>query len=292
MSPPAMNAYDQHPVPNSGANSVMDFNVFEQLSTGYAMPVFGNDSGLTRSSPSTVDENFLNMLFNTNGIDLNNPSPPEPDPEPFENTPPPNIPLPKLEMDGSMNERKLPSLANGLDINIRESMISEKKQRRLVDLVQGFNAIEHESGRRIKDDIFAGSPSDSDHSMSLEMLKTYITCYWLHIHMQMPILHRPTFNPETCPDLLLLAMMCLGATCLEHIHPLDTAQSSAEWAFFVAYHIRWEVFKDVEFRPAAKLWTFQSMLLLELFEKMYSTRSLHERAHIRKSFNSCSRRSC
>jgi hypothetical protein len=96
----------------------------------------------------------------------------------------------------------------------------------------------------------------------------------------MPILHRPTFNPETCPDLLLLAMMCLGASCLERVDPTELSLTSIEMAFFTAYHIRWEVFKDFEFRPTAKLWTFQTMLLLELFEKMYSTRSLHERAHI------------
>lgn len=37
---------------------------------------------------------------------------------------------------------------------------------------------------------------------------------------------------------------------------------------------------DADFRPPAKLWIFQSLLLLEVFEKMYSTRPLHERAHI------------
>ncbi|KAI7626490.1 hypothetical protein KC319_g1210 [Hortaea werneckii] len=74
--------------------------------------------------------------------------------------------------------------------------------------------------------------------------------------------------------------MCLGATCLERTHSLDLTLRSAELAFFIAYHIRWEVFKDAEFRPTAKLWTFQTMLLLELFEKLFSTRNLHERAHI------------
>jgi hypothetical protein len=116
--------------------------------------------------------------------------------------------------------------------------------------------------------------------MSLQMLKTYVTSYWVHIHAQMPILHRPTFNPQTCPDLLLLAMMCLGAACLERVDPMQLSSQATELAFFIAYHIRWEVFKDFEFRPTAKLWTFQTMLLLELFEKMYSTRYLHERAHI------------
>lgn len=37
---------------------------------------------------------------------------------------------------------------------------------------------------------------------------------------------------------------------------------------------------DVDFRPPAKLWVFQTLLLLEIYEKGYSTRALHERAHI------------
>lgn len=37
---------------------------------------------------------------------------------------------------------------------------------------------------------------------------------------------------------------------------------------------------DADFRPPARLWVFQALLLLEIFEKMYSTRPLHERAHI------------
>ena len=74
--------------------------------------------------------------------------------------------------------------------------------------------------------------------------------------------------------------MCLGATCLERNHSRELTQASAELAFFVAHHVRWEIFAHPDFKPPAKLWTFQAMLLLELFEKMFSTRPLHERGHI------------
>lgn len=278
MSPPALSSVGQHPVPNSRANSDVDFNIFDQMATGYAIPVFGNDNIFNRSPPPTVDENFLNMLFNTNGLEPSDPSPPEAGP--IQATPPLAVPLPKLEPDGTTSDQTLPSLSNGLDINIRESMISESKQRRLVEAIHRFSDIEQNEGRPTKAQILAGDTNDPTHVMSLPMLKTYISSYWWHIHQQMPILHRPTFNCETCPDSLLLAMVCLGATCLERIHSQEIVQNSAELAFFIAHHVRWEVFKDAEFRPTAKLWTFQSMLLLELFEKMYSTRSLHERAHI------------
>ena len=277
MSSTTINAIDQHPVPNSRANSVDDFNVIDQMNTGYAMPVFGVEPTFARSPPPMFDETFLNMLFSTNGLEPNDPSPPEQ----MKGTPEQQDgPLPKLEPDGTTSDPFWPSFDNGLDINKPESMISESKQRRLVGVVKSFSEIAHNPGRRTKVEIVGGNVNDPSHVMSLQMLKTYVASYWLHIHRQMPILHQPTFNPETCPDPLLLAIVCLGATSLERIHSLEVSKSSAELAFFVAYHIRWEVFKDAEFRPTAKLWTFQSMLLLELFEKMYSTRSLHERAHI------------
>lgn len=279
MSPGSLASMEQHQVPNSVANSIADFNAIDQMNTGYMMPVFGQDT-FHREPSVALDDNLLTMLFNTNGFELSDPSPPMPEPE-VEPEPQTNQPLPKVEVDGSKNDlASMPALSSGLDITMRECTVSEGKQRRLLELVNGFHEIEHDEGTRSKADMLAGSPSDADHAMSLHTLKTYLSSYWYHIHQQMPILHRPTFNPDSCPDLLLLAMMCLGAACLERGHPEKQTQNGAELAIFIAYHIRWEVFKDPEFRPTAKLWTFQSMLLLELFEKMFSTISLHERAHI------------
>lgn len=283
-------ADDQQPFPNSRAGSVADYNVFQDYSMGFAMPVFGHD-GYNRSPPIAMDDTFLNSLFSSNDLGLITNSPPPSEPPPPAQIPF-NAPLPKLESDGTPAPIERPEQAStvdspkatvsvsNLDINIRESAISEKKQRRLAQLVAKWSPIEENPGRSVKSEILAGNQKDSSHVLSLHMLKTYITSYWLHIHQQMPIFHRPTFNPETCPDLLLLAMACLGATCLERTHTPALTQNCAELGFFMAYHIRWEVFKDAEFRPTAKLWTFQTMLLLELFEKMFSTRSLHERAHI------------
>ncbi|GAB7351166.1 hypothetical protein MBLNU459_g1616t1 [Dothideomycetes sp. NU459] len=96
-------------------------------------------------------------------------------------------------------------------------------------------------------------------------------------------MHRPTFCAETCPDLLLIAMMTLGASCLEETHGLHVSKACADVAYFLAWHTRYLIFEDPDFLPPAKLWVFQALLLLEVFEKMYSTRSLHERAHVHHS---------
>ncbi|KAK1820972.1 hypothetical protein LTR12_004525 [Friedmanniomyces endolithicus] len=284
MSPANIGSGDQHPMPNSRANSIADYNVFDQMSTGYAMPVFGPDN-FSRSPPPVIDDTFLNSLFGDSGMEMLMPSPPGP--EPMYNPQIFNMPLPKLDPDGTPRETSLPAetgskpmSTNGLDINMRESAISETKRARLARLVQSWPEIDQNPGQRTKGDILIGDLIDPHHVMGLHMLKTYITSYWVHNHQQMPLLHRPTFNPDSCPDLLLLAMMCLGGICLERTHSDKVTVDSAELAVFIAYHVRWEVFKDAEFRPPAKLWTFQTLLLLELFEKMYSTKSLHERAHI------------
>ena len=277
-SPPTVGSYESQFLASSRSDSLVDFNAFDPIAAGFAMPVFGNEPTFHRSPPALVDDNFLNMLFTTNEMELNDPSPPQA--ELVQATPPGNVPLPKLEPDGTHSDRNTSSLSSGMDLNMPESRISEVKHLRLVKLVSGFGEIDHNPGRKKRTEILAGNPEDQNHVMSIQMLKTYMTSYWLHIHQQMPILHRPTFNPETCPDLLILAMMCLGASCLERLHPLELSHLSTELAFFTIYHVRWEIFKDAEFRPTAKLWTFQAMLLLELFEKMYSTRVLHERAHI------------
>ncbi|KAF2158431.1 hypothetical protein M409DRAFT_71654 [Zasmidium cellare ATCC 36951] len=281
MSPPSLNGLDQYQVPNSGANSVADFNVIDQYASGYAMPVFGGD-GFNRSPQSALDDALFNQLLASGDLDMTNPPSPPTSEMPLEMQIP-TMPLPKMEPEKETPpswDSTSPTTNGGMDLSMRESIISEKKQGRIIALVRSFEDVETLTGRKTKDQILSGDTSDSTHALSINMLKTYLTSFWIHIHQQMPIMHRPTFNAETCPDLLLLSMFCLGACCLERTHPPELIKNCAELAFFSAYHIRWEVFKDVEFRPTAKLWTFQTMLLLELFEKMYSTRALHERAHI------------
>ncbi|QIX00297.1 hypothetical protein AMS68_005814 [Peltaster fructicola] len=286
MSPNSFTTAEQQ---NGRQASMADFGAFDFNNT-YSMPVFGNDFVTNRSPPGVVlnDDWFTALLGNNESILDVPPQPSPPGPEPVHNPAVFNTPLPKLEPDGtpateqsSVVEGSGSLLAHGLDITLKESIMSEEKRMRLINLIRKrFNDPEELSGGPSRERILEGYEEDSDHVMSLQMLKVYMASFWSNIHQQMPILHRPTFNADSCPDLLLLAMICLGASCLERTHTLDQTKHCADMSHFLAYHIRWEVFKDPEFRPTAKLWTFQTMLLLELFEKMYSTKTLHERAHI------------
>ncbi|KAI5201737.1 hypothetical protein AUEXF2481DRAFT_65216 [Aureobasidium subglaciale EXF-2481] len=162
-----------------------------------------------------------------------------------------------------------------------ECVLSEHRRQRLLDLISS----EFRDGRHIhvtaqREKTLSGDHNEDTHVLSLRMMQVFCSSFWLHIHPQLPILHRPTFSAETCPDLLLIAMMTLGASCLEPSYGYEVTQESAELASFLAWHTRRMIFEDPDFLPPAKLWIFQALLLLEVFEKMFSTTTLHQRAHV------------
>lgn len=288
LSPPDITSANQNSFSNGRSDSFTNFSMMD-MTPAPSLPVFNDEYGFNRSPPLALNPDFFfDSLIGTSGMAPDSIMPSPPGPDIMNNQPTYYMPLPKIEpesmpsdMPPLKQERPSTPAVNSLDTNMKESAVSEKKRLRLIDLInKRFTDSEQIPNKRSRDVIMEGCFDDPRHVMSLNMQRTFLASYWAHVHQQMPILHRPTFNPETCPDLLLLAMMCLGASCLERGYALEVTHRSAELSSFLAYHARWEVFKDVEFRPPAKLWTFQTMLLLELFEKMYSTRTLHERAHI------------
>jgi hypothetical protein len=159
--------------------------------------------------------------------------------------------------------------------------MSESKRHQLLDLIQNqFVERPHDAVKKRKDSVFEGNIDSEGHILSLRMMHTYIGSYWYHQHAQLPILHKPTFSADQTPNLLLLAVIAVGAATLDKAYGTSLTDSAAEFANFVAWHIRWEIVRDEDFRPPAKLWVFQTLLLIEVYEKMYATRALHERAHI------------
>ena len=168
-----------------------------------------------------------------------------------------------------------------LDHNLPEATISDEKSNEIFEFIKDrFHEVGRASVERHREHIVEGDRTQDHHMLSKRMMQAYIGSYWLHFSDQMPILHKPTFSPDKTPNLLLIAMMTIGAACLDKTHGTEVTLAGSKVSNFLAWHVRWEIFMDPNFRPPAKLWIFQSMLLLELYEKMYSTRELHERAHI------------
>jgi Fungal specific transcription factor domain len=161
------------------------------------------------------------------------------------------------------------------------SIISEDKRSELLHLIENrFHERPHDGVKSCKAAIFEGDISDNRHILSLYMLQKYIASYFYHQHPQLPILHRPTFWADRTQNLLLLVVIAIGAATLESDCGSELTANAATFANFIAWHVRWEIVRDEGYRPPAKLWVFQTLMLLEVYEKMYSTRALHERAHI------------
>ncbi|KAL2147794.1 hypothetical protein VTI28DRAFT_5566 [Corynascus sepedonium] len=260
--------------------------LLDQMGMQQTMPVFGSDSILNKSPYVAIPEDFVAYLFNTHG----------------ENSPMTGVPMQGYNYGEFSNQYNVPyyndpnqlgyfpaatgpqqvmSVTNLLDQNLPESVISEEKAAEIYEFIkERFHENGHAPVERQRETILDGDRHDDTHMLSRKMMQAYIGSYWLHFSDQVPILHKPTFSPDKTPNLLLIAMMTIGAACLDKAHGQKVTKAGAQLSNFLAWHLRWEMFQDPNCRPPAKLWVFQTLLLLELYEKMYSTRELHERAHI------------
>ncbi|OAA47599.1 C2H2 finger domain protein [Metarhizium rileyi] len=265
-----------------------DLFALDQMALPIAGPVFGNDGGLSRPPYVGMPEDFMAYLFN---------SLPSQDSPPEHGLQGPGSNYGELQdtqystpftVDGMAQVGHFPSasqhimsVTNLLDENSPETNISEERSQEIFDFIKDrFHEHDVPSPERSRGNILEGDREQDDHMLSRRMMQAYLGSYWYHFSDQLPILHRPTFSSDKTPNLLLLAMMTIGAACLDRTHGQQVLTAGAKLSNFIARHLRWEVFMDTSFRPPAKLWVFQTLILLELYEKMFSTRELHERAHI------------
>ncbi|RAL64270.1 hypothetical protein DID88_002162 [Monilinia fructigena] len=263
-----------------------DMMLLDQMTASNTMPVFGGE-GCYNRSPFAIPEDFVAYLFSTQQNDMGHINQ-----QPYANYPDAtaqyyapyftnDIGLGGYYPQTTHQPHHPMAVTSLLDTSLPETVLSEEKSQAIIDLIkERFNETGNAPVAKQKEALLDGDRSDERHMMSRKMMQTYIGSYWYHFSDQMPILHKPTFSPDKTPNLLLIAMMAIGASCLDKLHGQEVTQAGAELSNFLAWHLRWEIFSDHQFRPPAKLWVFQALLLLELYEKMYSTRALHERAHI------------
>lgn len=297
--------FSEQPHPQTSAEMML----LDQMATQTTIPVFGPDVGLNKSPFIHIPEDFVAYLFNTNNPD-GSPSVGHVMPSgqyskyvtskfslgrnankffisygDFQS----QYSMPYYANEGaplgffppSNQPQQVMSVTNLLDQNLPESLLSEEKSQEIFDFIrERFHEKDQAPVERQRDHILEGDRSDEHHMLSRKMMQAYISSYWVHFSDQIPILHKPTFSPDRIPTLLLLAVMAIGASCLDRTHGKPVMRAGAQLSNFLAWHVRWEIFMDASSRPPAKLWVFQALLLLELYEKMYSTRELHERAHI------------
>ncbi|ORY65474.1 fungal-specific transcription factor domain-containing protein [Pseudomassariella vexata] len=286
-APAASGEYNDQPQPQASGEMML----LDQMGAQTTIPVFGSDGVLNKSPYISIPEDFVAFLFNTT----------DPNSSPTMGHMMPQgqyshygdyqsqYSMPYYGTDGvalgyfppSNQPQKVMSVTNLLDQHLPESLLSEEKSQEIFDFIkERFHENDHAPVKRQRDNILEGDRSDENHLLSRKMMQAYIGSYWLHFSDQVPILHKPTFSPDKTPNLQLIALMAIGASCHDRSHGQKVTRAGANLSDFLAWHLRWEIFMDFNFRPPAKLWIFQTLLLLEVYEKMYSTRELHERAHI------------
>ncbi|PHH87601.1 hypothetical protein CDD83_8654 [Cordyceps sp. RAO-2017] len=265
-----------------------DMVTLDQMAMPGTGPVFGDDGSLNKSPYVGMPEDFMAYLFNSLpgggscvGIAASTAASNYGDLQSHQ------YPHSYLGDDGAptghfpTKPQRVMAVNNLLDQNAPEANLSEEKSEELFDFIRDrFHENDLPPIERQRESIIGGDRSQANHVLSRRRMQAYICSYWYHFSDQMPILHKPTFSSDQTPNLLLLAMMTLGAACLDRTHDQQMTTADARISDFLARHLRWEIFMDWNFRPPAKLWVFQALILLELYEKMYSTRELHERAHI------------
>jgi hypothetical protein len=258
------------------------------MTAAYAYPIFGGDE--YNRSPNAMGDEFTAWLFNENqSAALGYPSATAVMPGFNDNGVMPFL-GPYYAIDSSsvsiypnvVPPQHAMSVMSIVDSSgtIHYAMSEEKRQELLDLMLMQFNERPHDAVKKRKDAVFEGDVNAENHILSLRMMHTYVGSYWYHQHAQLPILHKPTFTADKTPNLLLLMVIAIGAATLDKAYGTSLTDSATEFANFVVWHVRWEIMRDADFRPPAKLWIFQTLLLIEVYEKMYATRALHERAHI------------
>ncbi|PON26692.1 hypothetical protein TGAM01_v204193 [Trichoderma gamsii] len=117
-------------------------------------------------------------------------------------------------------------------------------------------------------------------ALNVDMMRDCLKEFWDNVSPRLPIIHQHTFSPNRCPILLLLVMISLGAASLRGRDMTGQLSEYGPFADVIISCVRWEILTSDDSAPPASLWVLQALLLLEFYEKLYSSRKLHERAHI------------
>ena len=159
-----------------------------------------------------------------------------------------------------------------------DDLLSEFKRHEILRWFQVFRSKQPKSEPLIAN-LVHDSGGDLP-ALNLEMMRDCLHEYWEHVSPRVPIVHQPTFSCNRCPVFLVMVMIALGAASLRSRDVSGNLSDYGSFADVIISSIRWEILTAEEAAPPVGLWVAQALLLLEFYEKLYSSRKLHERAHI------------
>ncbi|TLS25945.1 hypothetical protein PpBr36_07760 [Pyricularia pennisetigena] len=161
-----------------------------------------------------------------------------------------------------------------------EEQLSDYRRQEILRWFKAFRLKYPKLEPLVSNLVSTGNNPDHPPALNLEMMRDCLREYWEHVSSRLPIIHEPTFSCNRCSMLLLLVMIALGAASLRNRDASGALADYGGFADVIIWGLRWEIVTAEEATPPVSLAVAQALLLLEFHEKMYSSRRLHERAHI------------
>ncbi|KAI1822611.1 fungal-specific transcription factor domain-containing protein [Xylaria intraflava] len=159
-----------------------------------------------------------------------------------------------------------------------DELISDNRRLEIVNWINMFRQKQNKYDSKLEC-LLQESSNDLPY-IHLEFLHDCVRHYWDVVSPRLPIVHQPTFLPSRCAVHLLLVMIALGAAQIHGESATGDHEEYKALADLIITSIRLEILNDDGASPPVDLWVAQALLLVEFYEKMYSTRKLHERGHI------------
>lgn len=110
-------------------------------------------------------------------------------------------------------------------------------------------------------------------NIQYETLEISLKSYWKNFHPQYGLLHKPSFNVNQQPPILIISLIMTGASYLG----VDFRRTVSDP---ICGPLRWIIFSHPDFQPPSSTYIILSLLLLESYEKTSTNRYLHERSYL------------
>lgn len=128
-------------------------------------------------------------------------------------------------------------------------------------------------------------PELSNKPFGAIQIERCLEIFWSVCQVQFPILHKPSFSTTNSHPFLILGMIMIGAglvrcTDMDESQIFQSYEIAHDIADTIAVPLRWLILSSDDFCSPPKAWIVQSLIILEIYEILFSTRKLHQRAYL------------
>lgn len=110
-------------------------------------------------------------------------------------------------------------------------------------------------------------------NIPIRVLQMTLKSFWDNFQPKYGLLHKPSFQVNNEPDILILSLIMTGAG---YLGPKFRETISDP----ICGPLRWMIFSHPDFQPPSHTYIIQSLLMLENYEKACTNRYLHERSYL------------